>query len=260
MSPRAKWIALSSACTLLAATAFSQSPPFPSGLSFSSSTRFVRTDYIVDEGPQRKVVWVSEGANGEDQGLRVPANVGNTPPTSVQHRRSFTPAAGVTARAKMRVRLDHVNDGEGKFGFYSLRPNPFVGGSGSEPDYGAYFYQKEGWAELEQPHCVKAEIWARVNNNTSGEPDTEYLLFTYEEKSGEACNPEGDVYDLIVEVNGTSNVTFYWKRSSGTTFLSHPFTTDLPTGEMHFSASRRCIDASNGYMQLRMFEWEVIED
>ena len=96
MTTRAKWIALSGACTLLAATAFSQipPPPFPSGLSFSDSTRFVRTDYIVDEGPERTVHWVSEGANGEDQGLRVPANEPITPPTSVQHRRSFTPAAG----------------------------------------------------------------------------------------------------------------------------------------------------------------------
>jgi hypothetical protein len=100
MTTRAKWITLSGASAVLAGVAFSQSPPFPSGLSFSGSSRFVRSDYTLNDGPDRRISWVSEGANGEDQGVRVPANEPISPPNSLQHRRSFTPGPGITLRGR----------------------------------------------------------------------------------------------------------------------------------------------------------------
>jgi hypothetical protein len=250
-----KWIVLTAASGALAAVAFSQNPPFPSSYSYSSGSRFVRSDYMLDANAGTNIYWNS-GQPFNGQGLRLRINVQNPPPTSMQHRRSFTPSSGLTARAKMRVRLDHVNDDEGKFGFYSERPNPFVGhGSGSEPDYAAYFYQKLGWTELNG--CPKAHIYARVNNNSPC--DTEQYLFTYVENRDD-CNPDGDVYDMIVEVNGTTNVKFYWKRANETTFSSYTAESDIPTGAMHYSAARRCVHGSNGYMELRAFQWEIVED
>ena len=51
-----------------------------------------------------------------------------------------------------------------------------IHGPGSEPDYGAYFYQKLGGTD--ENGCTVVDIYARVYNNTSGGP-SEQKLFTY---------------------------------------------------------------------------------
>ena len=67
-----------------------------------------------------------------------------------------------------------------------------------------------------------------------------------------------EVFDLVAKVSGTTNVTFYYKKSSEANWSAEQVTNSahLPDGPMRFSAATKTA-TTVGFVDLRIFEYEA---
>jgi hypothetical protein len=228
----------------LSAVAVAVDPPFNENVRFHTSSRYVRGDWIERLYGDHAVI------TAMDRGLQlqVQASSGENRTISItQHRRSFTPASGITARARFRGVIEHIPGTEGRIGFWSKvdsGENPWD----DEPAAAAYFDAKR--IENETPLEVRGVVCG------NGGCDTTDVLFSWS-KCGGFCFV---YYDFVVEVNGTSNVTFYWREAGETEWNDETLTgSHLPDGPMHFSlAARENPEApALNNMTAKIYEFEI---
>lgn len=217
-----------------------QDPPFPSGEVLSGSMVFDHDPNNPNAGD-----WdvTADGQAPEidfrGTGIYIYPGSGTVANASVQHRLEFTPTSGVNAWAKFRVRLDHGDNIETLFGFFSTDSNPFSG----EPDVIAAFD-----TDKHIPEDDKFDLYAVVKK--SGQSSNRLLLWTDISKY--------EFLDCVVKVEGTSKVLFWFKASTAITWNGPEEvpTTALPDGPMRFSAAVQKGN-DNAHLDLHVFEFEI---
>ena len=127
---------------VFAGTVFSQAPPFDGRVVMEGSMIYQASDYT-KTGPAP--------VSMNPDGLRVFA-LGANEETSIQHKTTFTPTAGLVARARFRLFVDHIGDNDSKFGFWSTTSDIFgIEDPPDLPDDGAYFFVKH--VDCRHPQC-----------------------------------------------------------------------------------------------------------
>lgn len=153
-----------------------------------------------------------------------------------QHRMQFTPASGVNAWARFRVRVDHGDEHPSLFGFYSTDSDPFSG----NPDVIAAF--------ATEPGAPEDEFTLVALTKSSGQPAKRTELMTAVSKFA--------VIDCVLQVEGTSKVRVWRKLATETEWKATDITDTLPDGPMRFSAAMR-ETSTNGSLRLYVFELEI---
>jgi hypothetical protein len=207
-----------------------QDPTFDDSISLLGSCEYVAEDWVPTKGG---VVPDPRMAKG---GLRVLAEEQGGF-SVIQYDRSFAPASGMSAAARFRVRYDHPQDIQTMVGFLSDvgGNSPFV----TQPENGAYFLQKPDGLPL------AGRLLAVTVRD--GEEETELLVTGI---------PEGARYDLVIEIAGTDEVTFYWKPSGESSWSSHE-DDNVPTADPELRFSAAAGEATtNGFVELAIFEFE----
>jgi len=210
---------------LSSAGATSDDPAFDDGTQLLGSCRYVEGDWHW---------WRDHEEVIEPEMQRAGLFLNPQPAfTAIQYKQTFTPAAGKTAWAKFRMRFDHPSDITTKAGFFE-----------TEPDVSAYFLQEPD--DDTPAHDGKLSL---VTKKSGGSVNVEDLNVTI---------LESEVFDLVVKVSGTTNVTFYYKKSSEANWSAEQVTdsADLPDGPMRFSAATKT-GGTNGFVVLRVFEYEA---
>jgi hypothetical protein len=229
---------------LLAGTVFSQSPPFDGRAVLSGSMTYRESDFTETNGEYVVV---------EADALRVYAP-SSTEETATQHKLAFTPGQGLVARARFRLFIDHIDDNETAFGFYTGGSHPLL----STPDDGAYFHVKEGrdcancpQEGCDEEDCTTDRVFANVYAVVAGQEPR--FVFELDDLV---------YHDFLVEIDGTSAVRFYHKDPSDGDWVNCgvtcSFTSDLPDGAMQFSAAALAnAGGSAGHIRMKIFTFEL---
>lgn len=220
--------------------------PLSSDPPFSSQARLVgSTEFNYDVSDPNASDWdVSvTGAPGEvalnKLGLYLfPGQAAGGAVAVAQHRMRFTPASGVNAWARFRVRVDHGDEHPSLFGFYSTDTDPFSG----DPD-----------------------VIAAFATDPDGGGVDEFALVAVTKKAGQTAErvdlmsavSKDAVVDCVLQVEGTTKVRYWYKLATETQWGTYEHTAlNQPDGPMRFSAAMS-ETSTNGSLRLYVFEFEI---